>query len=170
MSEYWDIYNKKGKKKNKVIKKGKILKSGEYHLVVEGWIRCAENKFLLQKRSANKKLFPDMWYCSVGGSVHAQEEPLEALIRETREELSLDISKAPIKLKRIIIEGHTIFYIYLIDKKVNIDELVLQKEEVSAVMIADVEDMQRLIKQGKMVYLKYYDRFFSSVEKIKYLG
>ncbi|CDZ74691.1 MutT/NUDIX family protein [Peptoniphilus sp. ING2-D1G] len=170
MGEYWDIYNKKGKKRNKVIKKGKILKNGEYHLVVEGWVRCEKNKFLLQKRSANKKLFPNMWYCSVGGSVHAQEEPLHALIRESLEELSLDISKAPIKLKRIIIEGHTIFYIYLIDKNINIDDLVLQKEEVSEVMIADLDKIRQLVSQGKMVNLKYYGKFFSSVEKIKYLG
>ncbi|WP_180339373.1 NUDIX hydrolase [Peptoniphilus catoniae] len=170
MVEYWDIYNRKGKKKNKIIKRGQILKNGEYHIVVEGWVRCAPNEFIIQKRSPTKKLFPNRWYCSFGGSVLAKEDPQDALIRESMEELSLDISNAPIKLKRIILEYHTIFYIYLVDKKVDIKELVLQEDEVSDVKKVKVEEIFKLVEVGEIVGLSYYDKFFSSVEKIEFLG
>ena len=55
MAEYWDVYDKNGKKKNKIIRKGTSLKKGEYHLVVEAWIRKSQDQFLLQRRSKNKR-------------------------------------------------------------------------------------------------------------------
>ncbi|RVU55061.1 NUDIX hydrolase [Anaerosphaera multitolerans] len=169
MAEFWDVYNSKGKKKNKVIKKGQPLLEGEYHLIVECWIRCGKNLYLLQKRSANKKMFPNMWYCSAGGSVHAGEEPRDGLIREVKEELGLDISKDEIKLKRIIFEESSIFYIYLVDSEVDLNSLKLQSEEVAEAKIASLEEIKELIREGKMIYLDYYDKFFKSVEKIPYL-
>lgn len=170
MAEYWKVYDKNGKSKNKTIRKGEILRSGEYHLVVEGWIRRSQDEFLLQKRSKNKKLFANMWYCSVGGSVHAGEEAKNALIRESKEELDLDIRDARIRLKRIITGDHCIFYIYLVDKVFDIEELKLQKEEVCDVRIANVEQIKDLVKKGSMVNIPYYSKFFKSVESIKFLG
>lgn len=169
VAEFWDIYNEKGKKKNKIIKKGQLLLKGEYHLVVESWIRCGENEFLIQRRSANKKLFPNMWYCSAGGSVLAGEEPRDGIIREVKEELGIDVSSDKIRLKRIIVEDYSIFYIYLIDREITIDDLVLQREEVSEAKIVSSEEIKELIKSGEMIYLDYYDKFFKSVEKIPYL-
>lgn len=169
MAEFWDIYNKQGKKKNKVIRKGQPLLNGEYHLIVEGWIRCGEDTFLIQKRSANKKLFPNMWYCSLGGSVQAGEDAKQGLIREAKEELGIDISNDLIKLKRIITENYCIFYIYLIERDIDLKEIVLQKEEVADVKIATKSEICDLIKNNEMIYLDYYQKFFENIEKVPYL-
>lgn len=166
MSEFWDIYTKHGKKKNKVIKRGSAMVRGEYHLVSEGWIRIDLEHYLIQKRSNKKKLFGGMWYCSVGGSVLAGEEPLDGLIRETKEEIGIDISNSKIRLKRIIVEGFGIFYIYLIDKKLKLEDLVLQEEEVSDAKIVTVDEIFEMIKNKKMIELDYYKTFFESASKI----
>ncbi|EGY79809.1 NUDIX hydrolase [Peptoniphilus indolicus] len=166
MAEFWDVYSKSGKRKNRVIKRGDKMLNGEYHLVSEGWIRVDEDHYLIQKRSKNKKLFGDMWYCSVGGSVLAGEEPKEGLIREAREEIGIDISDARIRLKRIIVESFGIFYIYLIDKKIKLEDLVLQEDEVSEVKIVTLEEIFELIENGDMIKLDYYEKFFDSVKKI----
>lgn len=170
MAEYWDVYDKNGKKKNKIIKKGMSLKKGEYHLVVEAWIRKSQDQFLLQRRSKNKRLFPNMWYSSVGGSVLAGEEPRDAIIRESKEEIDLDISDATIRLKRIIVDEYCIFYIYLVDKIFELDKLNLQTEEVCDVRIANTDQIKKLIEEDSMVELSYYPKFFKSIESIKFLG
>lgn len=164
--EYWDIYDKKGKKKNRIVKKGTPLKSHEYHIIVEGWIQVSEKDFIIQQRSFNKKKFPGMWYCSVSGSVIAGEEPLEGMIRETREELGIDILEENIFLKRIITENSCIFYIYHIKQEVAIKDIVLQKEEVEDVKIVDYDEIKNLISKGKFIHLEYYDTFFENILKI----
>lgn len=166
MSEFWDVYNKNGKKKNKVIRRGDLMSNGEYHLVSEGWIRTEEDKYLIQKRSEKKKLFGGMWYCSVGGSVLAGEDPKEGIIRETKEEIGIDISKDKIRLKRIITQDFTIFYIYLIDKKIKLEDLKLQKEEVSDVKIVSTAEIFEMIEAQEMIELDYYKKFFASASKI----
>lgn len=170
MAEYWDIYNIKGKKKNKIIRKGDFLRKGDYHLVVEGWIRNSQGSFLLQKRSKNKKLFPNKWYCSLGGSVQARENPKEGLIREAKEELGIDISNNKIRLKRIIVDKFIIFYIYLIDREFKIENLDIQEEEVDDVKIANLEEIEKMIDDGEMISLEYYHKFFKSVENIPFIG
>jgi len=47
----------------------------------------------LQLRAKNKKLFPNKWDVSVGGHISAGEEPLTTAVRETKEELGLEISR-----------------------------------------------------------------------------
>lgn len=163
MAEYWDVYDKNGKRKNKTIKRGQILGPGEYHIIVESWIRVAPDRYIIQKRAKNKKTFPNLWYCSAGGSVHAGETPLEGIVREIEEELSLNIKPSDLKLKRIITECGGIFYIYLCDKIFSIEDVVIQEEEVQDVKIASVNEIFNLIDEGKFIKLDYYKKFFSGV-------
>jgi len=48
-------------------------------------------KFLLLKRSPNSKTYPNSWDF-VGGKLDLGETPKEAVIRETKEEISYDIA------------------------------------------------------------------------------
>lgn len=56
------------------------------------------NQFLLLKRSSNEDKYPEM-FGLVGGSVENGETPLEAIIRETKEEIGLDIPNVNILKK-----------------------------------------------------------------------
>ena len=49
-------------------------------------------RLYLQKRAADKDRFPGRWDTSVGGHVAPGETPEEAIRRETREELGIDLS------------------------------------------------------------------------------
>lgn len=51
------------------------------------------NKYLLLKRASHSKTFPDTWDFA-GGKFDKGETPIEALIRETKEETNFDIEKA----------------------------------------------------------------------------
>lgn len=161
--EYWDVYDKKGKWKRRVIKKGERLKNDEYHIIVEGWILRDDGNFIIQRRALDKKSFAGMWYCSAGGSVISRETPKEGMVREFKEELGIDISEDELSLKRIITERNTIFYIYLVRKNISLDEIILQEEEVMDIDLADPSKIKKMVEDKTFIGLDYYEKFFKGI-------
>ena len=161
--EYWDVYDKKGKWKRRVIKKGERLKNDEYHIIVEGWILRDDGNFIIQRRALDKKSFAGMWYCSAGGSVISRETPKEGMVREFKEELGVDISEEELRLKRIITEKNTIFYIFLVRKNISLDEIKLQEEEVMDVDLADPNKIRKMVEDKTFIGLDYYEKFFKGI-------
>lgn len=161
--EYWDVYDKKGKWRRRVIKKGERLKNDEYHIIVEGWILRDDGNFIIQRRALDKKSFAGMWYCSAGGSVISRETPKEGMVREFKEELGIDISEDELSLKRIITERNTIFYIYLVRKNISLDEITLQEEEVMDVDLADPSKIKKMVEDKTFIGLDYYEKFFKGL-------
>lgn len=161
--EYWDVYDKKGKWRRRVIKKGERLKNDEYHIIVEGWILRDDGNFIIQRRALDKKSFSGMWYCSAGGSVISRETPKEGMVREFKEELGIDISEDELSLKRIITERNTIFYIYLVRKNISLDEITLQEEEVMDVDLADPSKIKKMVEDKTFIGLDYYEKFFKGI-------
>lgn len=161
--EYWDVYDKKGKWRRRVIKKGERLKNDEYHIIVEGWILRDDGNFIIQRRALDKKSFAGMWYCSAGGSVISRETPKEGMVREFKEELGIDISEDELSLKRIITERNTIFYIYLVRKNISLDEIILQEEEVMDVDLADPIKIKKMVEDKTFIGLDYYEKFFKGI-------
>jgi len=64
------------------------------HLVVHLHLLDPGGRVYLQKRSMSKDTNPGRWDTSVGGHVAAGERVPDALIREAREELGIDASRA----------------------------------------------------------------------------
>ena len=60
------------------------------NMVIVGCI-VRGGKIFVAKRAKTKKMFPDR-YELVGGHVDVGEQPAQALFRETREEISLDVT------------------------------------------------------------------------------
>lgn len=163
--EYWDLYDKKGKYKRRVIRKGMSLGKNDYHLITEAWILRSDGRFVIQRRALNKHSFPGMWYCSAGGSVLAKETPKEGIIREIREELGVNVVEEELSLRFIITESNAIFYVFLVKKDVELEEVTLQQSEVMDVKLASIPMIRRMIVQGEFIPLEYYERFFRNVEK-----
>ena len=161
--EYWDVYDKKGKWKRRVIRKGERLKNDEYHIIVEGWILRDDGNFIIQRRALDKKSFAGMWYCSAGGSVISRETPKEGMVREFKEELGVDISEEELHLKRIITEKNTIFYIFLVRKNISLGEIKLQEEEVMDVDLADPNKIRKMVEDKTFIGLDYYEKFFKGI-------
>lgn len=139
MAEYWDIYNKNFEKINKRVKRGDKLEDDEYHLVINAWIVNSKGEFLITQRVATKP-HPLMWECT-GGSAIEGDNPLDACVREIKEEVGLDID---VKTARHI--GTTIRYykncpdildVWLFKSDADISEITIQEEEVNDVMWAD---------------------------------
>lgn len=141
MEEYVDILNEiTGEVTGEIISKKEAHKTGVWHGSVHIWIISEDKKkILLQRRCADKDLFPNMWDISVGGHISAGEDSLVSAKRELSEELGLNpeeftlkyVDKIKEKFEYKDILSNEFVTIYIIVSDVNIDSLVLQKEEVS---------------------------------------
>ncbi len=142
MEENFDILNELGEFTGEIATREECHKKGLWHRAVYAFI-IDDNKgnILLQKRSSNKKLWPNMWDVTVGGHVNAGEFGRQALIREVKEELGIEINDNDIKYlvgsTSINVQGDIInkHYneCYLITKSISISDIKIQEDEVSEI-------------------------------------
>ncbi len=91
MDEYVDIWEASGTPTGRQALKSEAHREGWYHPTVHIWFYTSGGRILLQKRASSKETFPNLWDVSVAGHIHAGEAPLEAAVREIREELGLEV-------------------------------------------------------------------------------
>ena len=102
MDEQWQLYDEQGlplagKGAGKDDIYGRALLHGAAHVWI--WRRTAEGvEILVQKRATNKRTWPGRYDISAAGHIDLGEDPLIAALRETKEEISHDISKADLQL------------------------------------------------------------------------
>lgn len=156
--EYWDLYDKDKNKLNKIIRRGDKLDNGEFHLVVNAWIKNSKGQFLISQRAAHRT-HPLMWECT-GGSAICGETSLSAAIRELKEELGVEVEE---KDGRYI--GSTLRYypncddileVWLFQKEVDIKDVKMQEEEVNDVKWATSDEIYCLYETGKFEANAYF--------------
>jgi len=108
-AEIWDLYNENRELLGKDHVRGEQLPIDGYHMVVHVWIRNSKGEYLISQRSANRPTYPLMWEC-VGGSVLKGESSIEGAIRETKEEVGLDVEPERGKLLFSKIRGNDVKY------------------------------------------------------------
>lgn len=154
MEEKIDVLNELGEFTAKTATLEECHKYGYWHRAVYGFIVNSEGNILLQKRGRNKKLWPLKWDVTVGGHVNSNEIGREALIRECKEELGLEVSDDEIKFLISSTSVNNISgYInnhydegYLIKKDIDISKLKLQKEEVEDIKYFSQKELLNMIK------------------------
>lgn len=161
MEEYVDILNEiTGEVTGETISKKEAHKTGVWHGSVHIWIISEDKKkILLQKRCADKDLFPNMWDISVGGHISAGEDSLVSAKRELSEELGLNpdgfnflyVDEIKEKFEYEDILSNEFVTIYKIVSDVNIDSLILQKEEVSEARWFTKDELNSLRDELKVI-------------------
>ena len=89
--ELFDLYDVNRKPLGTKMRRGGAQPKGTYRLVVHICIFSSDGRLLCQRRVKSKRVFPDMWDLSCGGCVDSGETSLEGAIRETKEELGIDL-------------------------------------------------------------------------------
>jgi isopentenyldiphosphate isomerase len=156
MIENFDILNELGEFTGEIATRDECHEKGLWHRAVYAFIIDKNLNILLQKRSSNKKLWPNKWDVTIGGHVNAGEFGRQALIRECKEELGIEITDDEIKY---IVSTTSVYnknnYVnnhydecYLITKDINIEDLKLQKEEVSDAKYFSKEDLLNRINNN----------------------
>lgn len=149
--------NKKAERSEKV--------DGEYRQSVHTWIMNSKGEFLIQKRTPNKKFFPNMW-SQTGGGVDEGETTLQAALRECNEELGITINPENMELIMSFKRKHDFVDVWLVRGDYDINELTLQEDEVSEAKWATVEEIRDLMNSGKLAKSIdiYFDMFINLLD------
>ena len=125
---------------------------GEYVLAVHVLIFNEKGELLIQKRQETKKMFPGKWDLSAGGFVRSGEASLAAVLRETKEELGLSLAEGEVRYRMTISEACLLddFY-FAYPKDLELPQLRLQEEEVSAVRWVSESELLRMVDTGEML-------------------
>lgn len=156
MEENFDVLNELGEFTGEIASREDCHKKGLWHRAVYGFIIDENKNVLLQKRSVTKKMWPNLWDITAGGHVNAGEFGRQALIREVKEELGIEITDDDIKYlvgsTSVNVQGNIInkHYneCYLINKTINVENIKLQEEEVSEVKYFSKEELLKRISNN----------------------
>lgn len=134
--------------------------------------RC---KLLSQQRSLKKEKNAGLWDMSASGHVTAGESPLNSLIREVKEEIGIDLDRSEFhllgrfwrheKYRDDFVENE-LDYIFVVNKFIPINKIVIQKDEVENVSWIEIDKFKNLLKEGKAVKREcVWDELFTYIEE-----
>jgi len=153
MVEFWEILEENGNPTGLLHERGKPLKKGEYHLTVSVWIENSDGKYLISKRSVNKQ-YPSLWECT-GGNVIAGDDSLRTALKETKEELGIDLNAKNGQMiryhSRRCICNHCLNDIWLFRQNYDISAITLAPDETCEAMWATREEIDNMIKNGTFI-------------------
>lgn len=153
MPELWDIYDKNRQKTGMTHQRGVPLNAGEYHIVVQAFIRNEAGEILVSRRHPDKG-WGGYWE-TTGGSVVAGEDSLTGILREVREELGVILlpenGRLLATLPRVQENGGGTFYDIWSFAVSGHPPLTLQPEEVTEAKWVSREDYMALRKNGLFV-------------------
>lgn len=163
--ELWDVYNCSRERTGETIKRGAHLQKNKRHLVVNICIINSDNKMLIQKRTDNKEVWPSFWQVTASGSAISGETSQQAAHRELFEEVGIDYDFKNTVPKVSTASPTSFRDFYILHENVDINKLVLQKEEVSAVKWAGKEEILDMIE--KKDFIPNYKSFISLLFEIE---
>ena len=152
--ELVDIVDENNKLTGQIEERWVAYEKGLWRRTVSCWIMNEKGEVLLQKRTANKIRNPNKW-AKTGGQVEAKETVEEAIYREVKEELGIEIPKEQIKVVDIHKSDNknrrfAYNFIFLVNYKIN--DYILQKEEVAEVKYVTIEDIELAKKNNDSNY------------------
>ncbi len=177
LNEMYDIYNEKGKPLNKTMPRVLVHGMGAWHKTVHVWIvKRSLPKFtidswiLFQQRSLKKDSHPGIWDISAAGHVDAGESCIEAAIRETQEELGLNLKTEELnylgdcKLEYTSDNGffidREIQSVYVVElPELDLADLMIDPEEVSDIELRPLVEVQKMLEEQAISNIDFVSGF-----------
>lgn len=178
--ELLDIVNENNELTGDIVEREIVHEMGLWHREVAVIIVNKEGKMLLEKRAPTKKQSPNKWgLCA--GHIEAGDIPENAIVREMKEEIGVDISIDELEFIKTAVRDikfndnlynreFQYTYFWITDKREG--EFVVQEEELTEVRFFEVQEIKDKVKsKDKDIAFsneEYIDEIISIVEeKIK---
>lgn len=148
---------------------GEPIPEGGYPIVVMIAIENSKGEFLMQKRS--KFTSSPLTWTVTGGHPTFDENNKQAVVREVKEELGLDISKDKIESFWLGFDGRVCREMFYCKKDVDINNLTLQVEEVDSAAWFTKDKILKMIesKEFSPNQIFFFTNFFAWKNKTENL-
>lgn len=162
--EVWDIYNENREKTGKKHIRGEDMQKGDFHTVIHVWIVNEKGQLLIQQRQPWKTGWSNMWDCAAAGSALAGETSEIAAIRETKEELGIDLQMENAEILFTIKFSRGFDDHFLVMQNVDTSDLSLQYEEVADAKWATMDEIRALVQSGEFIPYQILDTLFGIIQ------
>lgn len=142
--EFVEMFDNKRKPLGKVTERYNNIE-GEYSQGSHVWIINSKGELLIQKRTPTKKLYPNLWSITSGGT-DTGETTLETAFREVKEELGIELKLEEVELMMSYKRNHDFVDVWLVRKDIDLKNIVMQPEEVAEVKWVTAEELNEMIQ------------------------
>lgn len=174
--ELIDVLDETGKRTGIIKTKVEVHRQGLWHRTVHVWIINLKNEILLQLRSEQKETHPNMWDISAAGHVSSGEDSQLAALRETAEEIGIDLDISDLQLigttkKETVLNNGTYFNkefsdIYLVKLDLTLAQLRPQEREVKELRWLLIEEFKKWVQEKKtdlVLHVEEYNILFKVI-------
>lgn len=155
--EYLDVVDENGNQTGEIKLRKECHRDGDWHKVAYIFVVNEKGEVILQKRSKEKETNPNKWTVSASGHLSAGDSEIEGAIRELEEEIGVKAEEKDLQYLFTVKEQYVddkmkishVGIVYLLEKNVKIEELVLQKEEVSDVKYVPYKEFEKMLVTQK---------------------
>ncbi len=143
--EFVEMFDNKRKALSKTVERYTHI-PGEYSQGAHVWIMNSKGELLIQKRTPTKRLYPNLWSITSGGT-ELGETTLDTAYREVKEELGINLKPEELELMMSYKRNHDFVDVWLARKDIKLEEITMQKEEVADVKWVTKGELENLIKE-----------------------
>ena len=144
--EYLDLYDMNDKKTGETMIRGGEVPEGRYFNVGICYMENSKGEFLIQRASIQK----GHKCSSTGGHVQAGQTLKEAMVREIKEEIGIDVSEDELEFKGRWLKNNVVMCnAYYMKRDIDINECKLQEEVVESVFWKTKEEIEEMIKNNE---------------------
>jgi len=124
------------------------------------------NKIILSLRAKDKEPYPRTWCCAVGGKAISGETPLEAAVREMKEEIGRSY-----ELKEVASfaydspEYKSLFTIFTTTEPISLKEFVFDPKEIQYSKEFEIKEVMRMIKENPKQFAPTFIAAIKEFEK-----
>lgn len=176
MEELIDVLDENGNKIGITKPRKYVHRDGDWHKVAFIFVVNNRGEIILQRRSKEKATDPNKWTASASGHLEAGDTDIEGALRELKEEIGIKAKEEDLKFLFTIKEQYNkeeknmkishISNVYLLFKNIELEDLTLQKEEVSEVKYVYYKDFERMLIDEKDTFVTHDEIYAGILEEL----